>query len=855
MQEINAEDLNAILPSTDNTSNNLQSRTSLTNNPEDNASSSDMELPALVSEAIRRVESESDAESARAVPRVQYNSSLLQDFVAKTQMLGNGSNSNNTENNVKNGAKLNVSQQRKRGRPKLQQQQQPQASTSNGSNQPGSNGLVSESPDSGILSTVSPAPSPRVTDGMRPSKGQSSKYDTNKKPKKPETPTPKFSLASSYPTERTLYPPRRKKGSGNRSATKDKAHNNNHSKDDTLDPVWKKIDLNKKFREPCLDGYKSDGGHSICCSKRLAANSGYVSDYYGNRGKRSLSGYKSDHSMKSRRSGYRTDFSSRAKSCGYRSDCSIRHRKKVRRKRRKKIGLGSKSAVDELSDILQLGALTLGTSSNTSSSRESIPSTKEKTPPPLLTKKVEQKLQLTKFSSIMAASKPKFGASIHVPPFKLGQASAFGKKLTLQKTATAKLPTLSRANVQKNAEEHAKRKSTTKDLLESLCERVTQRVSAGTDSPSIKPALSVRSKSIDGRSTKSRRTSGSRHIRHRRISTMSRCSSRSSRTHFKRRRRKRFKGRSLLSKQNDAKIHVEIEQLSDSFKLLCKIYGEKSDKTGTTKGPAAKRGPKKRKQSDNTEVATHVPSTPNTKRRTKKQTQTLTQSPDDHKLPLKKRHYLLANGEKGGEISDDDGVTEEGPKRKTGHEKKDFERLRAQYDEAIEACISKYGGASPVIKEAATKSKEAPNKNVSPKKRHLLKTTQENATTPLTIDTKTTSDKVEATVSKKRNRLESVVSKISPTESATTDTKSNKKSSQQLLSPDTKTVTKKLRSDPSNFKQTENVVTNDKLSANKKGNKQESHPMKQTGSGKKAAVASKTASGKTYTIMFQVYLD
>lgn len=373
LQEINADDLNAILPSTDNASSNLQARTTLSNNAEDNASSSDMELPALVSEAIRRVESESDAESARAVPRMQYNSSLLQDFVAKTQMLGNGSNASNTENCVKNGAKVNVTQQKKRGRPKQNQQQLPQASTSNGSNQLG-NGLVSESPDSGILSTVSPAPSPRVTDAMRSSEVPNSKQGS-KKTKKPETPTPKFSLANSYPTERVLYPPRRKKGS-NRSTTKEKTFNNNQSKDDTLDPVWKKIDLNKKFREPCLDGYKSDGGHSICCSKRLAANSGYVSDYYGNRGKRNLSGYKTDHSVKSRRSGYRTDFSSRAKSCGYRSDCSIRHRKKVRRKRRKKIGLNSKSAVDELSDILQLGALTLGTSSNTSSSRESIPSTK-----------------------------------------------------------------------------------------------------------------------------------------------------------------------------------------------------------------------------------------------------------------------------------------------------------------------------------------------------------------------------------------------------------------------------------------------------------------------------------------------
>uniref|UniRef100_A0A336KMV7 CSON011870 protein n=1 Tax=Culicoides sonorensis TaxID=179676 RepID=A0A336KMV7_CULSO len=840
LQEINADDLNAILPSTENTSfTQIQSKANLSNsnNIEDNASSSDMELPALVSEAIRRVESESDAESTRTVPRVQYNSSLLQDFVAKTQMLGNVGGT--SEGNVGNSVKTVASQQKKRGRPRAQGN----ATSSTGMNQIGNNnGLVSESPDSGILSTVSPAPSPRVTEGVKASSNKSqNKQESAKKVKKPETPTPKLSLANSYPTERVLYPPRRKK-SVNRPT------NNNHTnvKDDTLDPVWKKIDLSKKFREPCLEGYKSDGGHSICCSKRLAANSGYVSDYYGSRSRRGMSGYKSDHSMKSRRSGYRTDYSSRAKSCGYRSDCSIRHRKKVRRKRRKKIGLNTKSTVDELSDILQLGALTLGSSSNTSSSRESIPSAKEKSPPPLTVKKVENKYKFSTFNSLMAASKPKFGASIPVPTIKLGQASCFGKKLTLQKSNTTKLPPLSRANVQKNAEEHAKRKSTTKDILESLCDRVTARVTSGNDSPSIKPALSVRSKSIDGRSIKSRRTShaGSRHIRHRRMSTMSRCSSRStmSRNHFKRRRRKRLKSRSMsiTGKINENKFNVEIDQLSDSFKLLCKIYGEKSDKTGKTVGPA-KRGPKKRKQSDNTGTNTNdkssnlTPSTPTTKRRNKKATQQLTQSPDDHKLPLKKRHYLLANGNKA-EISDEDEVTQ-------------VERLRAQYDEAIESCISKYAHAGSPLKE---KSKESNNKNVSPKKRHLLKTAHETIATPLIIDIKSGEKEVDS-VSKKRNRLESVVSKISPTEAQ--ENKSGKKSTvQTLLSPDSKNVTKKLRSDPSNFKSSvqnnhSNVTVNEKSTSKKgktesKTNKTSSTTNKKLNSTSKASVSttSKTKS-------------
>ncbi|XP_052902605.1 histone-lysine N-methyltransferase ash1 [Anopheles moucheti] len=178
-----------------------------------------------------------------------------------------------------------------------------------------------------------------------------------------------YSLSScldrnTYATERVLYPPRgpKKRGVG-RPPKKDTAQQQQSSSgrgsvngpqagtasqlsEDRLDPHWQKIDISKKFHEPRLSGYKSDGGHStICCSKRLASQSGYISDYGGvgaNSGRSRLSGYKSDYSSRSRRScsrgaGYRSDYG-RAKSCGYRSDCSTRHRKQVRRKRRKKIG-------------------------------------------------------------------------------------------------------------------------------------------------------------------------------------------------------------------------------------------------------------------------------------------------------------------------------------------------------------------------------------------------------------------------------------------------------------------------------------------------------------------------------------
>uniref|UniRef100_A0A4Y0AMC0 Histone-lysine N-methyltransferase n=1 Tax=Anopheles funestus TaxID=62324 RepID=A0A4Y0AMC0_ANOFN len=267
---------------------------------------------------------------------------------------------------------------------------------------------VIESPDSGILSTHSSTGSPK-TDKARPNlhmrssigAGSSSSTRRSKSEVRGDstalsailpasgspyggntlsasatvgssgrTSTTAYSLSScldrnTYATERVLYPPRgpKKRGVG-RPPKKDTAQQQQSSSgrgsqngpqvrtaatqqsEDRLDPHWQKIDISKKFHEPRLSGYKSDGGHStICCSKRLASQSGYISDYGGvgaSGGRSRLSGYKSDYSSRSRRScsrgaGYRSDYG-RAKSCGYRSDCSTRHRKQVRRKRRKKIG-------------------------------------------------------------------------------------------------------------------------------------------------------------------------------------------------------------------------------------------------------------------------------------------------------------------------------------------------------------------------------------------------------------------------------------------------------------------------------------------------------------------------------------
>ncbi|KFB35570.1 AGAP001535-PA-like protein [Anopheles sinensis] len=446
--------------------------------------SSDNELPALVSAAIRRVESGSDAESIRgtnAGPTQQYTSSLLREFVVKTQMLGSvegggsgggtaggsvpvgagtgglskatatqrspssssssssssgGSSSSSSSSSVDEGGPdpaigsagpgpgggvdLDVRKiktespvpaaiggrstplvngvtsaggqhqlppapaaPRRRGRPpksSLANAAAVKATTTGINSKPVAIPIVSESPDSGILSTHSSSTgSPKqkekqkgataATIASRRSKSEASRG--NELPSSASiarsSPVPTAATTSStsrgastsyainscldrntYATERVLYPPRsaKKRGVG-RPPKKDTQQQQQQARGHTNGPL-SKIDISKKFHEPRLSGYKSDGGHStICCSKRLASQSGYISDYGGvgasGGGRSRLSGYKSDYSARSRRScgrsgggGYRSDYG-RARSCGYRSDCSTRHRKQVRRKRRKKI--------------------------------------------------------------------------------------------------------------------------------------------------------------------------------------------------------------------------------------------------------------------------------------------------------------------------------------------------------------------------------------------------------------------------------------------------------------------------------------------------------------------------------------
>lgn len=648
----------------------------------DGASSSDMELPALVSAAIQRVESFSDGENSKTDPIPQYTSTLLRDFMEKTQMMGstftaasspnekkenrqfdgNSTNSRwqNCSKNIKTESPLlsdQVPQKRKRGRPKKQMPLVVNVGLA-----------TSESPDSGITSTPHSPVLPIGENGCKTSHNQRNKSQTKKPESTSTTSLPKLNISSLeksiYATERVLYPPRRKKRDVSCSSTKPTLS------EDLLDPVWRKIDINKKFRRPSVSGYKSDGGCSTVCSKVLVARCNNVSGDYGSVSQRSLSGYKSDYSCKSKRSGYKSDYSVKAKSCGYRTDSGMKNRKRVRKKRRLK-SLCSKSPVNDL-DILQLAGLSLGQSEE--SSRDSL-----------------------NRSTTNLLSKSNFRKK--------------SKNSTLDRNTMA---------------------NTSKDILSSLCERVTQRLSGLDENP---PSVSsINSHKLGSSSVKS---SGSKPgmITCRRMSTVSHCSSRSGGSRIRRKHRKRFKSRSR-SENADTKLSMQIEMLTNSFTTLCQI----NDKANKTDNSKSKRTVKKRKQSVNSDAANT--STTISKRRHKKVAQT--QSPDDHKLPLKKRLYLLTPGEKlDAKLSSGD--SEGFPSTSTAH------------------------------KSNANTHAKITTKAITPKKRHLLEN-QQNATvlSPKSINSPKQIDciSMDSTVpvpasvpqkthhqSRKRNKTESIGSK------------------------------------------------------------------------------------------------
>lgn len=585
------------------------------------ASSSDMELPDLVSAAIQRVESCSEEENAKSDQnnKTQYTSSLLRDFVAKTQMMGSSfsssnhiamskddqkkSNDDKSNHNNDNHDNVNdTSVKKKRGRPR----KNPILNT----NQAAST-VHNGSPDSGITSTPqSPNPS-----------GKSGSSKVNKKSS--AAVGKKIDISSLekniYATERVLYPPRRKRQvtteTHQQNSDTHSENYDNHSVE-RVDPVWRQIDINKKFRRP--SGYRSDT-NNITCSKVLAAQSGYTSDYC-NVNRHLFSGYKSDYSCKSRRSGYKSDYSVKAKSCGYRSDCSTRHRRKIRRKRRTKTTSTAKPTIND-QDILLLAGLSLGQSDD---------------------------------SSLDSGDKPQIMSKPSSTPRNSSISNNALKKSVTAKVSASKLlgDDFFSTNGSDRTPKH-KSSSNFESLLLSMngpLQTITSSIyKDGGDSGSIKldrikPGL----------------------IRRRRSSAVSHCSSHcsnSSRHPFRRRRRRRLKSiTEQLSEPNLVKMNQEIDVLSTSFSSMCSIFSDKlareKDKTSqttttaaaTNKSASSRRTGKKRKTNQETSEVPITNATTTSKRRNKKTVQT--KSPDDHKLPLKKRHYLLTPGEKGEHVEE-----------------------------------------------------------------------------------------------------------------------------------------------------------------------------------------------------------
>ncbi|XP_055378610.1 histone-lysine N-methyltransferase ash1 isoform X2 [Condylostylus longicornis] len=577
-------------------------------------SSSDNELPELVNEAIRRVNanaSESDTDNNTFPPQQQYTSSLLQDFMEKTQMLGSSFREEIGESKSSQSSPL-VCCKRDNSDEKLAQDSSTISRKKRGRPKRTNNSVPTNLPISSDNVSYS---SPNLIKALNAD--ETSKFSTISKPDSQSdsltssilaTPKPKLDISELdkqiYANERTLYPPRNKKKASQNKQTKSqkKAHEN-------LDPIWRKIDANSKFRRPSLSGYKSDGGSTVC-SKVLAAKGGYVSDC-ANYCSRNYSGYKSDVSCKSHYSS--KTCASRAKSCDYR--CSRKMRKIHRKRKYLNINLSNKHAKSMSNindqDILQLAGLTLGQSSE-GSSRESV---------------CKRPIDSSK----------KYG---EINRFvRTGEYYCSSRNLDGSRTP----------NITSAFSEIVNETDSNYDIFNTKINESTSKLN-DTLYNDDKQELD-----LFPRYVRSRRSSG--------VSIRSSCYSGYSRCKKYRKRRNKYFNKSS-NIVIDPKLSAEIEILIESFPKSCHIHCDKSSKDSKESKEFKekpikhnkldekseknlhskslfKKNIKKRKISEN--IETHHNSATLIKRRHKK---AISSSPDEHKLPLKKRHYLLASREK-----------------------------------------------------------------------------------------------------------------------------------------------------------------------------------------------------------------
>lgn len=846
LQQINEEDLAAILPpeeypSFDNSNQNISASTKKNHVDSalicDGASSSDMELPSqLVDAAIQQAESCSETEAAKSATASLYSSSLLQEFEAKTQILSNSTAQKQSAviicNTDKNSSKSKIESQHSEkivkerdkiesvnNEQKIKHEVNKQLEVKKKRGRPKKIQLIkkleqnNESPDSGILSNPN---SPAIID-------KKLKHKPNEKSQKNSDKViaeKKINISSleraMYATERVLYPPRNrtnvKRGPGRPPKVKRTRSASPVNRKSELDPVWMKLDLNKKYREPKVSGYKSDYGGMVC-SKTLAAQSGYVSDYSGR--SRSRSGYRSDHSVKSsksrcgyksdychskRSSGYRSDYSTKSRGCGYRTDCSVGRKRIVRKKKRdldsKRDRMRSKHNIFLEQDIMKLACLSLGQSNDDSNSNDSVISTNIKS--------TFQKFESEKKNSVTTKSNMNVFKSLLQP------------KKTLDE----------------NLKVNNTPKKTSESFLSDICERVTRSLAETVSSRPVLKPLSPKTNVDNKKNNKSRKIIQGGELKRRSMSfgdltslknqfnkplagknifAHSLTSKKSVLnkkplivSKHKVRKHKHVKTKShpvQTSKSIETKLNTDIESLIISFVKFCQITSEK-EKNDLIK--ALKRS-KKRKLSDGSEVVSIVGS----KRRHKKVS--VTQSPDEHKLPLKKRHYLLTtsaenratrhpntrnqviHNKDSKEMKDKDREQKEVSKDVKEKEQKSsvqqvssnvaskssnsVEIFRTHSDEVRDSCINKNSSSSGANEKGKCAS---PNqKAVTPKKRQFLETEDvKGAETRAIANNKSTLDlsvshtiqmksqqiqeKKSDIVTRKKNRLEGLVSKIQP---------------------------------------------------------------------------------------------
>lgn len=806
----------------------------------DGASSSDMELPSqLVDAAIQQAESCSETEAPKSNAASQYSSSLLQEFAAKTQILNNSSAQkqssvvicSNDKNITKNKTESQHCDKIVKERDKsetvnheLKQEEQNQVEVKKKRGRPRKIPLIkkleknSGSPDSGILSNPH---SPAVTERKSKTKLMEKTIKNSDKVSSEKKINISNLERAMYATERVLYPPRNrmnvKRGPGRPPKVKRTRSASPVGRKTELDPVWMKLDLSKKYKEPRVSGYKSDYGGMVC-SKTLAAQSGYVSDY-GSRSK-SRSGYRSDHSVKSSRSrcgyksdchgkrysGYRSDYSTKSKGCGYRTDCSTGRRRIVRKKKKdldsKRDRMRSKHNLFLEQDIMKLACLSLGQSNDDSNSNDSLISTKMKPYQFGKTNVMTAKPQKNIFNSLIQAKKA--------------------------------LDENSKISTTKKASE---------SFLSDICERVTRSLAETTSTrpvlKTISPKTNVDNKKInknkkvihgelkrrsmsfgDLTSLKKQvhKSGVGRNVFSHNLSKKTILSKKPlivSKHKIKKHKHVKPKQHSgQISKSVEAKLNSEIENLITSFIKLCQITSEK-EKNDLIK--VLKRS-KKRKPSDVSEVTNIISS----KRRHKKVS--VTQSPDEHKLPLKKRHYLLstnAENRAGRHPNTRNQVTNSKESKDTKEKDKDLkdtskvdlkdakdlkicsqqatsnapikssnavEIFRSHMDDAIDACIHKYSTPASANNEKI-KTTSPDQKAVTPKKRQFLESSPEDAkgtetraasnsksiidvsiSHSIQLKCQQSQEKKSDIVTRKKNRLEGLVSKIQPSNNQNSDT-------------------------------------------------------------------------------------